>query len=179
MNNDGAHEVDDWSQFDSVSSSVDNQRQPRTSSVTVDRPRGRLLFLIGFIAGAVVLPLAAGLDNWIMRPLFCRNIDTATVCAGRGAIAFYFVTALIGIIVALILWKSKTSRPLAIAFAVAVALAGLYPLLGSTFLIAMLVAAIFGALFSLFFYKITQLQSRPLVLIVILLSLLGIWLVAR
>ena len=177
MNGDNGGEIDDWSDFDFDATRDKKSRRERSVLLDANQPKWARILAIGLVGGALVPVFAWALNAWIIRPVFCRNIDTAPLCAGGGAMAFYVAVAIIGALSAWRLVKHELARPVLVALLSSVALAELWPLVGTTLWSAILIAAIFGGLFYLLFSKIAQLRNYFWSLVWGIFAIAIIWLI--
>lgn len=178
MNGDnGDSGIDDWSSFDFGVARDKKLRHERLDLLSADRPKWIQLLAVGLVGGALVPILALALSAWIIHPAFCRDIDTASLCAGGSKVAFYVAAAIVGALSASFSIGRHWSRSVLIAIFSFASLAVLWPLVGATLWSAAFISTTFGGLFYLLFAKIAQLRSYKWSLICAAIAIAIIWLI--
>ena len=167
---------DDWKDFDF---NAVNLEKPRTTRAL---PRHEVvrLAVVGFVGGALVWAARLALENWLMRPLFCRTPDTATVCANAGATSFVIALVVVGAVAAALLARQRVFRAVLISVATFVGLGALWTLLdGRSWLVATLLSALFATILYLFFALVAAVKKYALATILLAILVVGFWLLAR
>ena len=167
---------DDWKDFDFNAVNLEKPRPTRT----VPRSEMVRLAITGLLGGALVWLVRLALEAWLMRPLFCRTPDTATVCVSAGATSLVLALIIVGGIAAAVLTKARVFRATLVSLATFVALAALWPLLdGRNWLVATLLSALFAALLYLFFALVAAIKKYVLAVVLLAVLVMAFWLLAR
>ena len=81
------------------------------------------------VSGVAVWLVHMALEAWVMRPLFCRTPDTASIWSGAGSTSFIIAIGVVGVITASLLASGRVFRSVLITVATFVSLGALWPLL--------------------------------------------------
>lgn len=157
-----AEQIDDWSDFDFGAAKTKKVRPIFAKKEIISAPKTRKIWhfaAVGIVAGIVSWLLTLALNSWIIRPVFCQNVDVAAICASSNATAFYISLAVIGFISFAYFAKKSFPRAFLTALVTFVSLAALWPFLGGEMIFSLIILAIFGALFYEFFAKISGAKS--------------------
>ena len=167
---------DEWKDFDFSTVKVE---KPRATRALQKREVTRLV-IIGLVRGAFVWLVRLALENWVMRPLFCRTPDTASVCTDASMISFIIALVLVGIIATTILASQRIPRAILIATAAFVSVGALWPLLSMRgAVMATVITALFTAGLFLFFALVAAVKHRSLSIILLAALTLAFWLLVR
>jgi hypothetical protein len=166
---------DHWKDFDFDKSNTEDQAVrplPRRETIR--------FIAAGLIGGALVWLSQLALENWAMKPLFCRTPDTASVCVNADTTSFIIALVVVGIIMSALLSNARVFRSVLITMATFVSLGALWPMLnGKELLIATLAMALFGTALYLFF-ALTAALKKFLPAIFLLAALtVGFWFLVR
>jgi hypothetical protein len=164
--------ADDWNGFDFG--------ETKTERVAFARELNFAKYLrfavVGAIAGVLIWLLTLALNAWIIRPVFCQNVDTASICASSNSLAFYISTAVIGLAAFMYFAKIGYKNVFLPTLATLVSLAAMWTFLGGAMIASFVILAIFGALFYLFFAKIASLRNYLLAFILSVAFVVLLWL---
>lgn len=95
------------------------------SVYTVGRNSVVAALAVGAFVGFFGWLLTLGINSWVLVPVFCRSIDTTTVCANAGLTAWIIAHILIGIVGLFMLIRANIFRPLLVVLAALVTLWGI------------------------------------------------------
>ena len=166
---------DDWKNFDFSKLPTEDKRWTRTLS----RSEIVHFVVVGLISGVVVWLARMAMESWVMKPLFCRTPDTATVCSAAPTTSFVIALVVVGIIATGVLSHQKTARALLISVATFVSLGALWHMLDSfSWLAAVGAAAGFTALLILFFGYIVTIKRYFVAMLLMAALVAGFWLLA-
>ena len=88
------------------------------------------LFFIGAVSGAVGWLLYLGIAHYFIDPVFCRNVETFSVCKNGGTIAWVSAHVIVMVALVVALARFAVYRPLLVALAVLVTLWAAHAWLG-------------------------------------------------
>ncbi len=167
---------DEWKDFDF--NAVD-LRKPRVTRVL---PRHEMLKVViaGLLSGALIWLLRLALENWLLRPLFCRTPDTATLCASADTTSFVVALVIVGAITVSILTHQRVFRAVLISVAAFVGLGALWPILDLRNAVwATILAALFTAGLYLFFSLVGSIKKYVSAVLAMAILVVGFWLLVR
>ena len=173
---DRSNESDDWSEFDFRE--MKSRKSRSSSSREIHLPKTTRLVLAGIVAGISSVLLSSAINIWIIRPQVCRVVDTAVLCGNSSTLAFALSLAIVFVFAGLYLSRKHTSRTLLISIASCIALASLQLFLGLS-VVGLIIGAVFGALFFVFFAKLSALRNYILALFADVIALVVLWLLVR
>ncbi len=166
---------DNWKDFDF------NKANNKESMIRPLPLRETIRFVAaGLMGGVLVWLFRLALENWAMKPLFCRTPDTASVCANADMTSFIIALVVVGIIMSVLLSYARAFRATLITLATFVSLGALWPILDNReWLVATLWLALFATALYVFYALIAA--TKKYILAVVLLALLtsGFWLLVR
>ena len=169
------NDSDNWKDFDFDKVKV------KDDTVRPLPKREMIRFVIVGIAGGVLVWLfRLALENWAMKPLFCRTPDTAQICVSAGTTSFIIALVVVGIVMSALLSHARVFRSILITLATFVSLGALWPMLdGHEWLVAALATALFATGLYLFFALTAALKKYLPAVILLALFTVGFWFLVR
>lgn len=167
---------DEWKDFDFSGVKVEKPR------VTRALPKAEItrFVIAGLVSGVAVWLVHIALEAWVMRPLFCRTPDTASICSGAGSTSFIIALGVVGVITASLLASGRVFRSVLITVATFVSLGALWPLLDrQNGFIATIFTAGFSVLLYLFFALIAAVKRYVLATVLLAVTVIAFWLLTR
>ena len=167
---------DEWKDFDFSTVAVE---KPRATRALPKREVVRFI-VIGLLSGAAVWLVRLALENWAMRPLFCRTPDTASICANAASTSFIISLVMVGIIASAILASGRVFRAVVITAATFVSLGALWPLLNArNAIVATAITAAFAVGLYLLFALVAAIKRYILAAILLAAATIIFWLLVR
>ena len=84
---------------------------------TISYRSGVSVFLIGALVGLLGWLLTLAVSSWVLTPVFCRSLDTASVCAGVNVSSWIVAHIMVSAVGLLLLLRANTFRPLLVVIA--------------------------------------------------------------